>query len=522
MRIVALHRVRVPAALGRVDARHLEARVVEGVLAPLLGAQPDQRRPRRAPALELVDRRAHEHEPPADRHGVHDRLEVASRGGGLEALDPVPPVGHPEVRDRPPQRRVAQPVRQVVVEHRDLLGLGRDDDVAGCEARRDRLGDVAHVALLVGYGTDRPQHDHEQEADQAEAARVREPGGRQEQQRRQRDRQVAVRPGRRDLRRRPRDQHRAEEERDQRRHHAPSGRQGAQAPAGAEQRGDARAAREEQRDQRRAPGQAVGHAGEHRELRGARPRGARVGGLVERRRQPGQVEQRDGAEREQAVTQQPPAPHGRCQPHEPQPGEPGRRPEEQRPVVRVEQRRERGDEARRPPARGRLAGLRERERPHERRAGDEAQQHHQRVHARLLRVLREERVGRGQPGGHPGAPLGDDRPARPPGDRDGDERAQQRQRAGGLLRAPGEREPEVQQQVVQRWGAVEAQGRQDVGERPVGDARRRCPRRSSSRCRRPGCAAAASRRSAGRARARPRRASPRTRAAAPVAPVPPT
>ena len=99
-----------------------------------------------------------------------------SRGGGrrLQPLDAVAPVGHAGVGDRPGERRVAQPVRQVVVEHRDLLGLRRDDEVAGAQRRRDRLRHVAHVALLRRRAVDRPQHGDEREPDEPEPPAVGE------------------------------------------------------------------------------------------------------------------------------------------------------------------------------------------------------------------------------------------------------------------------------------------------------------------------------------------------------------
>ena len=59
--------------------------------------------------------------------------------------------------------------------------------------------------------------------------------------------------------------------------------------------------------------------------------------------------------------------------------------------------------------------------------------------------------------------------AGPVGDRHGDQREDQRQRAGGGLALADERHPAVQQQVVQRRRAVHDQRRRDVEEVVRGD-----------------------------------------------------
>ena len=168
-----------------------------------------------------------------------------------------------------------------------------------------------------------------------------EAGRGEQQERRDARGEVAVRPGRRELRADPREHDRADRD--------------------AEQRGDGaavRAARAQQRHDTPAPAARntatsatspsirAGHGRQRGERRRLRPRRARVGGLVERVRDPRRVQQHDAA-----VGDQP----GRAAaaaalvaaraPEQHEPRDPRRRPEEQRPVVGVEHRGERDREA---------------------------------------------------------------------------------------------------------------------------------------------------------------------------------
>ena len=244
-----------------------------------------------------------EHEPLPRAHPVEDRLEVALRRARLQALDAVAPVGHAGVGDEAGQRRVAQPRRQVVVQHRHLLGLGGEDDVAGREARRDRGGDGADVALDPRPRVVAPQHRDDHEAEHADPAPGGEPRRDEQQERRDGDREVAHRPRRGDLRGGPRQQHRAD------RHHADGedraalGREVA-AAARLDERDDAAARRDHQHE----PGGVAEHPVRrlHRDLLVVgppRPRRAGVRGLEQQRRHPRQEQQRRRAEPERAVAQ---------------------------------------------------------------------------------------------------------------------------------------------------------------------------------------------------------------------------
>ena len=152
-----------------------------------------------------------------------------------------------------------------------------------------------------------------------------------------------------------------------------------------------------------------------------------------------------------------------------QPHDEHRRAEEERPVVGVQRDRQREPEQHRPAPRGALVdGVG----AQEERGGEQAQQHHQRVHPRLLPVLRDVRVARGQHGREPGGAAAEHEPGAPEGQRDRGQREDQRQRVRGALAAVGQRDPHVQQAVVERRRAVLAQDTRDVGQRPVGDAHR--------------------------------------------------
>ena len=110
---------------------------------------------------------------------------------GPEALDAVAPVGHPEVRHRAPQGRVAQPGRQVVVQHRDLLGLGGDRRRRRARGSARSRSAMARTLLFSSATARPPTAPRPQQADQPEP-----PGGarpsRDSSERRQRDREVAL------------------------------------------------------------------------------------------------------------------------------------------------------------------------------------------------------------------------------------------------------------------------------------------------------------------------------------------
>ena len=325
----------------------------------------------------------------------------------------------------------------------------------------DRLGHVAHVALLGRRAVDRPQHGDEREPDEPEPAGVREAGGGDEQERRDAGREVAVRPRRRDLRAEPRERDRQRGDQQQR----DDGAGARVAPR--QQRQDAAAGREEHGHLGDLPEDPCGHRDERPERGRVRPRRARVCGLVERVRYPGRVEQDHAAVGQQPGVEQPPAlgPAGAPQQHEP--GDAGRRAEEERPVVGVEHRGEReGEPDRRPPPGGLGVGG-ESLQPAGR--ADHPEQRDERVHAPLLRVLREERVAGGQHRRDPCGATAEQRPTGPERDRHAEQGEQHREAVHALLRVAREREPEVQQQVVQRRRAVLAQHARDVAERPVGD-----------------------------------------------------
>ena len=240
------------------------------------------------------------HEPLTGAQRVHDRLEVALRRARAQALDAVAPVGHADVLHVAGQRRVAQAGREVVVQHRHLLGLGGDDDVAGRQARPDRVGDRADVALGRRPHVVAPQERDDDQAEDAEPARVGEPGGDEQQERRDGDREVAHRPRGRELRGRSR---RAARCRPRSRRRASTARPCAVScrprpawtsaatppPAATTSTSHARVAEQPVRRL-------------HRDLLVvglARPRRAGVGGLEEQRRHPGQEQQRGDAEAEQ-------------------------------------------------------------------------------------------------------------------------------------------------------------------------------------------------------------------------------
>ena len=148
--------------LCRLGGADREARVVGDVLAPLARLLAHQLGPRRLPAPHVEEDRRHQRHPLAGLELVEQRREVALRRGRPEPLGAVAPVGDAGVAHRAGERREAHAVGQVVVQHRDLLGLCRDHEVAGAQAGADRLRDCADVALLVRRrvsGRQRGRHD---------------------------------------------------------------------------------------------------------------------------------------------------------------------------------------------------------------------------------------------------------------------------------------------------------------------------------------------------------------------------
>ncbi len=165
-----------------------------------------------------------------------------------------------------------------------------------------------------------------------------------------------------------------------------------------------------------------------------RPGSARVAHLREHGRQPGRVEHGDTRGDEPEALQPLAGPEGGGG------GQPDA--EEERPVVHVDHRGDRRDERGRP--RGAATqnsldvGVR----------NDEREKRLDLVHARLLRVVREEWVERSERRqDEPGSAIED----RPPGgvrDRDAREPEEQRERVGRALAVAEDPDPETEQQVV--------------------------------------------------------------------------
>jgi hypothetical protein len=106
---------------------------------------------------------------------------------------------------------------------------------------------------------------------------------------------------------------------------------------------------------------------------------------------------------------------------------------------------------------------------HVRPRGDEGERGDHRVHPRLLRVVGEVRVDRGEPGADPAGERPEDRPPDPVGERDAGEGEDQRERVRRVLAVPEPADPDVEKHVVERRRAVLAQEVGDRAERMVGD-----------------------------------------------------
>ena len=110
----------------------------------------------------------------------------------------------------------AQPdvLGQVVVHDRALLGVGGDDDVAGARGGRGvRTATVWALLLVSSAPVARVEPEGDEDARRRRGPsrpRARQPGGAEQQQRADEDREVAVRPRRRDLRGQPRERERGE------------------------------------------------------------------------------------------------------------------------------------------------------------------------------------------------------------------------------------------------------------------------------------------------------------------------
>ena len=347
------------------------------------------------------------------------------------------------------------------MQDRDLLRLGRDDEIPRPQRGGDGRGHFAHVALHLRGAVDRPQDGDQRQADEPEPSGIGKPGGGQQQPRPQRRRQVAVGPGGGELGRQPGHHDRQHGDDEQRQHRAPGWRQPPRVAAG-EQHDDPGAAREQHRDLRLRAEQLGRSRGERREARRPGPRRSGVRGLVEHVGQPGQVEQR-----REAVAQQPrerqPAPLGPArerQQHEPRHA--CGHAEEQRPVVGVEHRRQADREAdrRRLPdpspasAYGLVTGFASRgvggEGLQPAGQADQPEQRDQRVHPALLRVLRQPGVERREQGRDPGRAAAEQQSAGPVGDGDAEEAEDDREPVHRRLGAARELEPEVEQEVVER------------------------------------------------------------------------
>ena len=207
------------------------------------------------------------------------------------------------------------------MEHRHLLGLGRDHDVTGAEAGRDRGRDLADVALGRRPDVVAPQDRDDRERDEPGAARGGQPCGAQQQEGRHGDRHVAHRPRRGDLRGPVGEQHGRDAHERDRQDGAARGRQ-LPAVSRPQERDHAPARSDHEHEPRRVAEQPVRRLDRDVLVLGlARPRRTGVRGLEEQRRQPRQVQQRGQAEAERAVAQPPAALGRRRQRQQREPGD---------------------------------------------------------------------------------------------------------------------------------------------------------------------------------------------------------
>ena len=380
------------------------------------------------------------------------------------------------------QRRVAQPGRQVVVQHRDRLGLRGDDEVAGREARRDRLRDLAHVALLAPA---RASCAHmittSSEPDEPEPARVRQPAGGEQQERRERRRRGSGWPTRvRPARAATRSARVAAPTASRSARRAPRGVLAAACGAAAPTPAPAQSSRTICGDR---PSSAPGTPSSEPRRRRLGPRRAGVRGLVERRRHPRQVQQEAPPKPSSAVAQQLARRSGARAPeqHEPRDAPPAIA-KKIGPVVRVEHR---GRDAR--SRRSTAGGSR---RSSERVGAQEAGRHGDRPAAPTSAYIRascaywrQERVERRQHGGEPArrACRTDALPAQKATGMASSANSSESVRDAGLARSPANRSRSAaacSRAAASRPGAGRPGCRSAGGRR----CRRRGPRRSRSRC----------------------------------------
>ena len=205
----------------------------------------------------------------------------------------------------------------------------------------------------------------------------------------------------------------------------------------------------------------------HRHLGGAgpfRPRGSRVGGLLDEERQPGREPDPAAAVGGQHRRQHGPG-RGRPQPSHGQHRRGGRG-QPDHPVVGVQSgghhRRQRGQAHQAAPFDGQL-----REQPA--RGG---QQHNQRVHAGLAAVADQEGRREGEHGRVAGRLRAQPAASRSPDRRGCGQREQPRQRAGREIGVPEAVEPDAEHRVVQEGVAVVSQRLHRVADRQRGDVHR--------------------------------------------------
>ena len=320
--------------------------------------------------------------------------------------------------------------------------------------RRNPGDDRPRVFLVVVDRVEAPEEDDGDERNEAEPVRAHEPARAEQEHRAEDHREVARRPAGRELRGDERRDDRHAGERREREHDPPL----LVHPA-PHHLGETGAAHERQRDECSFAAQH-GPRGEHEIMEGrhGRPRRARVLRLREQRRQPRRVE------------------HGDAERHEPEQLQPltreygGRDGEtdadEQPPVVRVEHQSDGRHEQGGPAAAAAKHALDVRIRDHEREECLEL------VHARLLRVVGEERVERGEQRADEAGPPVEQRPCRRVRKRDARQPEEQRQRVRRALAVAEGANPEPEQHVVRRRRTVLAQQRGNRRPVMVGEADR--------------------------------------------------
>ena len=425
---------------------------------------------------DVEEDRRDERDPLAGLELVEQRREVALGRGRRQPLGAVAPVGHARVLDVAGERRVAQPVGQVVVEHGRSARAGSRS--RGRRARR--LGAIVRATsrtLLLSSGAVSPAPSSGR---RRSGRRCR--AGRRARARRRRP-AAAARP-------RPpgsgwptpaRAATTATRARTVSSAIASSQRGRRAAPGAAQQRRPARRRRRAAAPPGRTARASCRASRAGRRRRRLRPRRARVGRLVERGRDPRQVQRERAAEGDRAEDQQlapllPSATPGRARR--------GRRRRRRTAPSCACRASPPAPPRRRSPTRGSAA----RERAPEGRRGHQRQQGEQRVHAPLLRVLGEERVGRREHGRHPRRARAEQPARRPPRDGHGEQRAGDRQPADRLLRAA--RDAASRRAAACSRAAASRRAAAPPGCRRAGGRRSRptAPRRSRSRCPARACA----------------------------------